>query len=193
LAARIPVVEMWDLSPSPIDMLVGFSHEAVAHAVCQYLYKRGRREIGVIGGADDRAVRRSNAFVSAAKALGLPAPSVFNVPAPTTLASGREGLQTLLAQRPTLDALFCSSDLQALGVLTEAQAQGINVPGQIAVVGFGDLAFSRDLHPALTTVRIDGTRIGREAARCLVDQVEGIEVTERVIDVGFSIVERASS
>lgn len=193
LAARIPVVEMWDLSPSPIDMLVGFSHEAVAAAVCQYLHQRGRRNIGVIGGADDRAVRRSNAFVSAALAMGLPRPSVFTAPAPTTLASGRQGLQALLAERPNLDAVFSSSDLQALGVLTEAQAAGIDVPGKIAVIGFGDLAFSRDLHPALTTVRIDGTRIGREAARCLVDQVEGIAVPERVIDVGFSIVERASS
>jgi LacI family gluconate utilization system Gnt-I transcriptional repressor len=86
----------------------------------------------------------------------------------------------------------CSSDLLALGVLTEAQAQGIDVPGRLAVIGFGDLDFSRDLHPALTTVRIDGSRIGREAARCIVDRAQGRPVPERVIDIGFSIVDRAS-
>ena len=69
--------------------------------------------------------------------------------------------------------MFCSSDLLALGVMTEAQARGIAVPGQLAVVGFGDLEFAADLHPALTTVRIDGAAIGRQAARFIVDRAEG--------------------
>ena len=76
--------------------------------------------------------------------------------------------------------------------LTEAQALGLAIPGQLAVIGFGDLAFSCDLHPALTTVRIDGTRIGQEAARCIIERAEGRSVAERVIDIGFTIIERAS-
>ena len=191
-SAGIPVVETWDLTPTPIDMLVGFSHTAVADAVCRRFHAAGRRRLAVIGADDERALRRTRAFVAAAVSLGLPEPPVHQVPAPTTLGSGRAGLQALWAQRPDLDGVFCSSDLLALGVLTEAQAQGIDVPGRLAVIGFGDLDFSRDLHPALTTVRIDGSRIGREAARCIVDRAQGRMVPERVIDIGFSIVDRAS-
>lgn len=191
-SAGIPVVETWDLTPTPIDMLVGFSHTAVAEAVCRRFHEAGRRRLAVIGADDERALRRSRAFVAAAVGLGLPEPPVHPVPAPTTLGSGRAGLQALLAQRPDLDGVFCSSDLLALGVLTEAQAQGIDVPGRLAVIGFGDLDFSRDLHPALTTVRIDGSRIGRQAALCIVDRAQGRVVPERVIDIGFSIVDRAS-
>lgn len=191
-SAGIPVVETWDLTPTPIDMLVGFSHTAVAEAVCRRFHAAGRRRLAVIGADDERALRRSRAFVAAAMGLGLPEPPVHQVPAPTTLGSGRAGLQALWAQRPDLDGVFCSSDLLALGVLTEAQAQGIAVPGRLAVIGFGDLDFSRDLHPALTTVRVDGSRIGREAARCIVDRAQGRLVPERVIDIGFSIVDRAS-
>jgi hypothetical protein len=115
------------------------------------------------------------------------------VPAPTTLGSGREGLAALLALDPAPDAVFCSSDLLALGVLTEAAARALAVPERLAVVGFGDLAFAGDAFPPLTTVRIDGTGIGRLAARCIVDRAEGREVQGRVFDVGFSIVERASA
>jgi LacI family gluconate utilization system Gnt-I transcriptional repressor len=67
------------------------------------------------------------------------------------------------------------------------------VPEQLAVVGFGDLALARDFVPPLTTVRVDGTAVGRLAARLLVDQVEGRPLAERVVDVGFSIVRRAST
>lgn len=40
LNAAIPVVEIWDLTPTPIDMLVGFSHEKVGQAVADYLLKK---------------------------------------------------------------------------------------------------------------------------------------------------------
>lgn len=192
-AARIPVVETWDLTPTPIDMLVGFSHAAVADAVCRHLHGAGRRRLAVIGGDDERAIRRSDAFVAMARSLGLLDPLVETVPAPTSLGSGRSGLRSLLERAPDLDAVFCSSDMLALGVLTEAQSQRIAVAGRLSVVGFGDLAFARDTFPALTTVRIDGMRIGSEAARCIIDRVEGRPVSPRVIDIGFKIVKRASA
>jgi len=192
LASGIPVVETWDLTPTPIDMLVGFSHTAVAEAVCRRLHAAGRRRLAVIGADDERATRRGAAFVATALALGLAEPAVHTVAAPTTLGSGREGLRALLRTHPDIDAIFCSSDLLALGVLTECQALRIDVPGRFAVIGFGDLDFARDLHPALTSVRVDGSRIGREAARCIVERAEGRVVPQNVIDIGFTIVERAT-
>ena len=59
--------------------------------------------------------------------------------------------------------------------------------------GFGDLAFAETVSPALTTVRIDGTRIGQTAARLIVDRAEGRAVAEPVVDIGFSIVQRDSA
>jgi LacI family gluconate utilization system Gnt-I transcriptional repressor len=191
LASGIPVVETWDLTPTPIDMLVGFSHVDVGRAVAGYLHGRGRRRLAVVAGDDERAQRRNRAFVDAAVALGLPEPPVLTVPAPTTLKSGRASFASLLAQ--DIDAVFCSSDLLALGVLTEATARRVKVPKTLAVVGFGDLDFAADLHPALTTVRIDGAAMGRQAARFLIERAEGRSVQQRVVDIGFEMVERASA
>ena len=193
LASGIPVVETWDLTPTPIDMLVGFSHVEVGRAVAAHLHAKGRRRLAVVGGNDERAVRRTAAFCSAAHALGLAEARVVTVTAPTTLRSGREALARLLRDRADIDAVFCSSDLLALGVLTEARVQGLRVPQQLAVIGFGDLQFAADLDPALSTVHIKGDAIGRQAARFIVDRVEGRDVPQRVIDIGFSIVERSSS
>jgi LacI family gluconate utilization system Gnt-I transcriptional repressor len=193
LASGIPIVETWDLTPTPIDMLVGFSHVDVGRAVADFLHAKGRQRLAVVAGVDERSIRRHGAFKEAAHAKGLRDVSVVMVPAPTTLKSGRRALAELMQSAPDVDAIFCSSDLLALGVMTEAQARGIAVPGRIAVVGFGDLEFAADLHPALTTVRINGPAIGRQAARFIVDRAEGEAIEQRIVDIGFSIVERDST
>ncbi|HEY4065627.1 MAG TPA: LacI family DNA-binding transcriptional regulator [Burkholderiaceae bacterium] len=192
LASAIPVVETWDLTPTPIDMLVGFSHVDVGRAVAQFLHSKGKKRLAVIAGDDERATRRVDAFVAAAEARGLGKVRSVIVPAPTTLRSGRAALKELMRGRGKVDAVFCSSDLLALGVMTEALASGIAVPAQLGVIGFGDLDFAADLHPALTTVRINGAVIGRQAAHFIVERAEGRGVEQRVIDIGFSIVDRHS-
>ena len=193
LASGIPVVETWDLTPTPIDMLVGFSHSEVGRAVALYLHARGRLRLGVVSGDDERACRRSEAFQATARTLGLADVPIVQVATPTTLQRGRDGLAELLARQPDVDAVFCSSDLLALGVLTEAGTRGLAVPQRLAVVGFGDLEFAAALEPALTTVHIKGAAIGRQAAQFIVDRAEGREVAQRVVDIGFSIVERRSA
>ena len=193
LASGIPVVETWDLTPTPIDMLVGFSHVEVGRAVARFLHARGRRHLAVVTGDDERAMRRFAALRDEAQLLGLAEVRCAPVTAPTTLRSGRTATAGLLAADPRIDAVFCSSDLLALGVLTEARVQGASVPDRLAVVGFGDLEFAADLDPALTTVHIKGAAIGRQAAQFIVDRAEGRQVPQKVIDIGFSIVERRSA
>ena len=193
VAARIPVVETWDLTPTPIDMLVGFSHEDVGRAVAAFLHAKGRRRLAVVAGDDGRSLRRLDALREAARARGLAEVQAVVVPAPTTLRNGRAALGELLARASGVDAVFCSSDLLALGVLTEARARGMDVPSQLAVVGFGDHEFAADLDPALTSVRIDSAAIGRQAAQFIIARAEGREVEQRIVDIGFDIVDRASA
>jgi len=193
LASGIPVVETWDLTPTPIDMLVGFSHEQAGAATAQYLHRKGYRKPVIVTGDDRRANLRRNGFDQAWKALGGGPVPVHSVPAPTTLGSGRDALSKLLADDVGIDAVACSSDALAHGVITEAQARGMQVPGDVGVIGFGDLAFAQHAHPAITTVRIDGTGIGRQAARFIVDRAEGREVEQKIVDLGFSLIERKSA
>jgi LacI family gluconate utilization system Gnt-I transcriptional repressor len=157
----------------------------------EYLFRKGRRRVAVISGEDERAARRTKAFVAAAERLGLPPPVVKWVSVPTTLADGREGLAELL--RRETDAVSCSSDLLALGVLTEAHARGVAVPGSLAVIGFGNLPFAAGVIPSLTTVHIDGVRIGRTAAELIIARAAGEKVKHSHVDVSFSIIPRDSA
>jgi LacI family gluconate utilization system Gnt-I transcriptional repressor len=57
-------------------------------------------------------------------------------------------------------------------------------------VGFGDVPFLGDMSPALTTVRINGEKIGEIGAQYLVNKAQGLPNSQPVLDVGFSIIER---
>lgn len=192
LAAGIPVVETWDITPTPIDMLVGFSHERIGESVCRYLHAKGYRKPALLTADDYRAQLRVNGFRRAARDFSMEVPAVV-VSAPTNLAQGRTALSEVLALHPGTDSVFCSSDMLALGVLTEAQARGLKVPRDIAVVGLGDNDYAKSLHPALTTVQIDGFRIGELAANLIVSRSEGRPIEETIVDIGFEIISREST
>ncbi|WP_228527208.1 LacI family DNA-binding transcriptional regulator [Noviherbaspirillum soli] len=191
--AGVPVVETWDLTDTPVDMLVGFSHAAVGQEAARHLHARGARHAAVITPGDARALVRSAAFCKAMQALcGRPVP-VYPMPSPTHLGNGREALALLLREHPETDAVFCGADSLALGALIEARARGLAVPGQLKVLGYGDQNFARHTDPPLSTMRIDGTQIGKLAARMLVDRIEGRTVTQTSVDVGFELVQRDST
>jgi LacI family gluconate utilization system Gnt-I transcriptional repressor len=192
VAARIPIVEVWDLTPTPVDMLVGFSHEKVGQAVAEYLVGRGRLQFGVITADDARAEVRRLGFLSVLEKNGISDVLTVQVPAPSNFRLGREGLARLLETGSLPRAIFCSSDTLAHGVLAEARSRGLSVPGDLAIVGFGDLDFAEYTSPPLSTVRIDRPAIGRKAAEALLGRIEGRPV-DRIVDIGFHLMERGTT
>ena len=185
----IPVVETWDLSDHPVDMLVGFSHTEVGCAIAGYFLERGWQRVGIATGDDYRGSLRRVGF---ARTIGHDVPTAV-VSAPSSLELGRRALNELLIKEPALQAVYCSSDSLAQGVLAEAQARGLKVPQDLAVCGFGNADFAAHTFPSLTTVHVDGAAIGRIAARLIVDRCQGVQVTEPIVDVGFRIIERRST
>lgn len=185
----IPIVETWDLSDRPIDMLVGFSHLKVGGAVAGYFLSKGWQRMGIATADDQRGLMRREGFVAT---VGREVPTAW-VPAPSSLALGRRALADLLAQEPALRAVCCSSDSLAQGVIVEAQSRGLRVPQDLAVCGFGGADFAAHLQPSLTTVHIDGAEIGRLAAELILQRCRAEPVAQPVIDVGFRIIERQST
>ncbi|MGE5247298.1 MAG: substrate-binding domain-containing protein, partial [Verrucomicrobiota bacterium] len=180
------------LTPTPVDMLVGFSHEKVGQAVADELLACGHRQFAVISADDARAEVRRAAFLAVLEKNGATDVPTVHVPAPSNFRLGREGLSRLLEHDPLPRAVFCSSDTLAHGVLAEARARGLAVPAELAVVGFGDLDFAAHTHPPLSTVRIDRPAIGRLAAEALLGRIEGRDI-ERIVDIGFQVIRRGTS
>jgi LacI family gluconate utilization system Gnt-I transcriptional repressor len=174
-------------------MLIGFSHTDIGRDAANYLIGKGYHRFAVVRAEDERARRRTAAFIEAVYAKGLGVVFEVDVGAERSLMRGRSALIEILQKLPTVDAVFCSSDLLALGVLTEARARKMAIPDDLAVMGFGDVPFVSDMVPSLTTVRINGEQIGAMAAQLLIDRSENRSVANTIVNVGYSIIEREST
>jgi LacI family gluconate utilization system Gnt-I transcriptional repressor len=193
LSARIPIVEAWDLTPTPLDMVIGFSHEKVGEAVARHLYDRGYRRFGIISADDQRALVRQHAYVGELARAGVKAVEVASVEAPSTLALGRSAMVELLDRSKPPRVVFCGSDLLAQGALEEARARALRVPRDVAIMGFGGLDFTAHTFPPISTVAVDRAGIGRLAAEAILARIDGTANPPTVVDVGFTIIDRATT
>jgi LacI family gluconate utilization system Gnt-I transcriptional repressor len=194
LASReVTVIETWGLPEKPIDVAVGFSHAAVGVEVARFLMGRGYRRPFLAVGDGERARTRRDAFVKEWTKLGGGKLAEMRVPIPTRFGHARMVWRQImeLASRP--DVAVCGSDLLAQGLIVEAHAAGMRVPDQLAVVGFGNHSVAGEMRPTITSVDLDGARIGREAIAVLRSRSAGEEVKQRVIDVGFRVIARESA
>jgi LacI family gluconate utilization system Gnt-I transcriptional repressor len=192
-ASGATVIETRHIPTEPIDLVVGFSHHAVGEAVADALYKASRRAPLVISPDSARAMDRLNGFTQRMAKHGVRRVSTVTLPIPASFGQGRAALAEFLDAGGKADCVMCGSDWQAHGVIVEAQIRGLRVPEDLAVFGFGNMDFAESTEPGISSVFIDGRKIGTEAARILVDRAAGLPHSPKIMDVGFSLIRRGSA
>ncbi len=200
-AARVPVVETWDLIANPIEHNVGFSNAEATAALVRQLHAKGYRRMAFLGGmpeSDARGADRRHGFESAMRTLRLDATRCLSVgKAPVSMAHGAQGVVQLLARWPEIDALVCVSDHAAFGALAECQRRGWAVPGRLAIAGFGGFEIATACHPQLTTVAVDCVGIGHVSGQLLLRAIDaarrGLRLAPESVTVPYRIELRGST
>ncbi|MBQ4425340.1 MAG: LacI family DNA-binding transcriptional regulator [Lachnospiraceae bacterium] len=140
----------------------------------RFVYEKGHRKIAFIHGEMTAVTqKRLASFRKTCAELGLSIPPEYIRPAiyHDPRSSGLETRALLaLSERPT--CIFYPDDLSFLGGLSELEKHGLSVPKDMSVVGYDGIPLSQVLRPRLSTYRQGGERMGKEAARLLVEQIE---------------------
>jgi LacI family gluconate utilization system Gnt-I transcriptional repressor len=194
--AGVPVVEVPLISGRLIDMAVGYSNDDAAHAMTAHLARCGYRKVGLLSTPlhHDRIVQdRREGYLRAVRESGLANDDRLMVETPVGVVNGAKGFVELLSRHPDLDAVFCTSDLLAIGAMLEARRRGIDVPDDVGIAGYDDIELAQEFLPPLTTVRLRRYEIGTEAARMLLERIGGREPAQRTVDLGFELVARGST
>ncbi|MGM1061983.1 LacI family DNA-binding transcriptional regulator [Saccharothrix sp. Mg75] len=142
---------------------------AGATRVVEHLVTGGRRRVAMVTGpAWLPCTRRAlDAYRRAVGEAGLP---VRAVPGDFTAARGEAAAGEVLARWPDTDAVFALGDLTALGALGALRRAGVDVPGDVAVAGFDDIAFAALSRPGLTTATNPVEEVAAGAATAVLDR-----------------------
>lgn len=137
------------------------------------LVARGCRRIGTIAGPADMTagVDRLRGWRAAMREAGLPDDAVVH--GDFTEDGGEEAATRLLAEHPDVDGLAVASDLMAVGALRALAAAGRRVPDDVALVGYDDIGIAERTSPPLTTVHAPVGDMAEQAARLLIEQLDG--------------------
>ena len=177
----------------PLDNIFVDSLTATRDAVT-YLLGRGYRGVAMLGNTPGPGEARQQGYRQALQTAGLPVRDEFVIRCDFTEAGGYLGMQALLALRTRPDAVFAANDVMAMGALAAIQAAGLQVPADIAVMGFDDIPLARLLTPPLTTVRQYQTQLGRRAAELLLERLTGAYTGPgRSQEMPYEIVPRTSA
>ncbi|MEM6548017.1 MAG: LacI family DNA-binding transcriptional regulator [Pseudomonadota bacterium] len=186
--AHAPVIELWERPAAPIAHTVGFSNRTAAVAMTKALIDRGYRRLVFLGEADDDFTRggsRREGFIAAMRDAGLPTHRVFRSgKPPLSIEDGAAAASEVLARFPDVDCIFCVSDAPAFGVQSALLSQGVSVPDQIGVAGFGNFEVSRHASPSISTVVVDPRQVGRQAGQLAVRLLASAEEDEVIQHIG---------
>ncbi|WRS27413.1 LacI family DNA-binding transcriptional regulator [Oscillospiraceae bacterium MB08-C2-2] len=110
-----------------------------------------------------------------------------------SFASGYEAAKKLLQQRPRPSAIFCISDMLALGAVHAAKDMGLLVPGELSVIGFDDVEYATTFSPALSTVAQPCYQLGECSMELLFSLMNGGDVSKKQMVLDFNLIIRDSS
>ncbi len=160
--------------------------EAGARRAVQHLRDRGCRHIAFLDGSHTLNGRRRTGYQTVV------GDDMTTARVDNTAEGGMRAMARILDMAPDVDGVFAYNDLMAIGALRVLGERGLRVPDDVAIVGFDDISVSSMLYPALTTVRLDRGRIGREAVDQIVALTNGEGVApETLIPVELVVRESA--
>ncbi len=140
-----------------------------------HLISLGHERIAMIGGSDKTSTGRDRhrGYAQAMQAAGLPMRPQWRIAGPRTKAAGFEASSAFLALRDRPTAAVCWNDLVAIGLMSGISRAGLTPGIDISVTGYDDLEEAAIATPPLTTVYNGQNKVGRQAARALLDRIEG--------------------
>lgn len=186
----LPVVEIWDLNSSPLDMSVGINHFDAGFDMGRFLIGHGYRSLGYVGTSHDTAnaaTARLEGFSKAVEDGGGRVRKQLCLHDTASFYPGFYGTEQLLASANDVECIFYQNDSMAFGGLQFCTARGMRVPDEIGIAGWGDLPIASVLQQRLTSMHVSHLKLGQSAAEMMIGRLSG-EPISSYLDIGFHLI-----
>jgi LacI family transcriptional regulator len=189
----IPVVAEDSPAQNGNTTVIEIDNIGGAQRAVEHLITLGHRRIAHLGGPVQRlaADHRLQGYRQALENAGIPYEETLVLRCAPTIRGGfQSSLALLPSKKPT--ALFCYNDLMAIGAMVVCHQLDLNIPDDIAIVGFDDIAIASLVEPALTTVRVRQYDMGRLASELLLERLSGKEKPQTIVQFPVELMIRNS-
>jgi len=152
---------------------IKFDDESGAFAATEHLLRQGRKHVLFIDGGRGyiNSDQRERGYLAAMQKYNMEPQVKYS--AGFDYDSGYNAMREILAEGQTPDAIFCVTDLAAMGAMQALTEHNITIPTQVAVVGFSDLREAHFTRPPISSVKVDVKEISRLAVDEIIDKIEG--------------------
>jgi len=156
---------------------VGIADEAAGRLATSHLLDIGCKRVAHIRGRENSTgIGRFEGYRRALLDRGLPCPEDYVISRRSvdihSLEQGAEGMRLLLRLKPRPDGVFCYNDPLAIGAINTILEEGLSVPGDISVIGCGNLHYDSCLRVPLSSIDQHSSEIGKRAAEIVVGLIE---------------------
>ncbi|MEX6213578.1 LacI family DNA-binding transcriptional regulator [Providencia hangzhouensis] len=165
----IPVVSVAGESNHPVTLNIKSNVGDAVNFLTNYMLQKGYKKIGYIGAQMDSKMQSQqlSGWNRAMLAYNQSADQSITTPYVATMDFGRQAISEMLTRQPELEAVICSHEMIALGVIFECQRRLIQIPKMLAIACVEGTSNCDHIHPSLTSVRIDYSKMARETAKRL--------------------------
>lgn len=195
LRETIPHIVGIDTGHMPIDN-IEYDHLRVSKMAVSYLYEKGHRQIGFIGGsvggAPLKKSRRFRSYLETMEDLGLEVRAEWVLNCEWDDRACIRLVEDLARKEALPTAFYAASDLMAIAALRALYQLGISVPSRVAVIGMSNIEMSQYANPPLTTIDVPTEEMGLTAARVLTERIRGDRTLPKRILLPSRLVERDS-
>lgn len=159
---------------------IGIDDYASSHVIVEHLIQQGCKRIAHIGGFKHTRIfnNRIRGYIDALKKYNLPLDDELLIECNLTKQDGSEKMAQLLSLKDRPDAIYVAGDYAALGALQVLNEKGINMPNEIALVGFGNEPFTSMVTPTITSVEQHSAEIGKLAALTFLEHLKKDTITQ---------------
>ena len=193
--SQVPVLQFWELAQNPFDLTVGINQRLAGYHLTRHLIGRGARSIAFVVESQHnyrRMLDRMAGYRADLHEAGLEA-----LVTTIAFAADMEGGARLVAEfaktRTLPEAVLLHNDFSAAGALFEAQRQGLAIGRELRIATISYTSLAAQTNPGITSLSVDGQEMGRRSATALLARLAGEELTEKSVDLGFSIIQRGTS
>lgn len=192
---KTPAVSLWSYLPTSRITCVGADNYHVGRTIARHVLDAGHRKVATLFPplfGNDRATSRADGVLETLAAAGVVPEGRDQLETLYSVSSAKAVILDYLRFGARPDVIICGNDVLALGAIYAAQSEGLRVPDDIAVTGIGDFKGSKEVEPAITTVRIPAKTIGKLAGDALVQSIMSPETLLENRNCASELVVRAT-